>query len=341
VLLAALALMLVASALFLRADGIGWIIAARAVQGVATGAATSTFTAAIIELSSAKHRPMMTVLTSAAPVGGLALGALGGGIAAQFAADPTSVVFVSLAVALVAGIASVLAAEETADRRPGAVRSMVPSVAVPARARGWFASLAPLTAAGWMYSGLYLGLATRFDAAVFGVPAPAVNATVVALQPAAAAVAGILFASVQARAATRVGAILLSVGALAAIAALLTADLPVLVLAALIGGAGQGAAFGSSLRILGPLADNASRGGMFSGVYLIAYTAYGAPVLIAGFLTASLGLVAVSSLYASAVALLAATALVAVGSRVRRDRRSASSPDVHAPREREREPRNA
>jgi NADPH:quinone reductase-like Zn-dependent oxidoreductase len=31
------------------ASGIGWVIAARAVQGIATGAATSAFTASIVE----------------------------------------------------------------------------------------------------------------------------------------------------------------------------------------------------------------------------------------------------------------------------------------------------
>jgi MFS family permease len=35
--------------IFVRAPSIGWVIAARVVQGVATGAASSAFTAAIVE----------------------------------------------------------------------------------------------------------------------------------------------------------------------------------------------------------------------------------------------------------------------------------------------------
>ena len=317
VLIGALILMLAASGLFLRADSIGWIIAARAVQGIATGAATSTFTAAIIELASERRRPLMTALTSAAPVGGLALGAIGGGVAAQFSSNPTAAVFVSLGVVLLVGIASVIAADETADRHHGAVASLRPSLAVPIRARSWFAVLAPLVAAGWMFSGLFLGLAPRFDGAVFGITNGAVSAVVVALQPAAAAAAGMLFARVAARTAASIGAVLILIGAAAAGLAVLTSDLPLLIAAAAVGGAGQGAAFGSSLRLLGPLADNASRGGMFATVYLIAYAAYGLPVLAAGILSSTLGLSTVTALYAALVALLAATAAVGLASRAR------------------------
>ncbi|OJU41386.1 MAG: hypothetical protein BGN97_13260 [Microbacterium sp. 69-10] len=334
VLLAALTLMLLSSMIFLYADGIAGIIVARAVQGVATGAATSTFTAAIIELSSPRRRGFMTVVTSAAPVGGLALGAFGGGLAAEFSDDPTRTVFLSLGIAIVTGMAAVFLVDETAGRRPGAIRSLRPAVAVPADARAWFASLAPLTAAGWMYSGLFLGLAPRFDEALFGVADPAVNAAIVALQPASSAVAGILFTRMPARSATRVGASLLVVGAAGAVIALITADLPLMLLAALVGGAGQGAAFGSSLRLLGPLASNASRGGMLSGVYLIAYTAYGLPVLIAGALSAALGLLSVSALHAAVVGVLAATAFFAVGARARRDRADTPADDAFVPLER-------
>jgi MFS family permease len=49
VLLGALALELIAMVMFAIAPNIGWVIAARSLQGVATGAATSAFTAAVVE----------------------------------------------------------------------------------------------------------------------------------------------------------------------------------------------------------------------------------------------------------------------------------------------------
>jgi MFS family permease len=262
----------------------------------------------------------MTVLTSAAPVGGLALGAFGGGIAAQVAPDPTSAVFLTLGVVLLVGIAAVLAADETADRHAGALASLRPVLTVPTRARAWFVVLAPLTAAGWMFSGLFLGLGPRLDDGVFALGSGAASAAVIALQPAAAAVAGMLFARIADRRGTAIGAGLLFVGAVGAGVAVLTADLPLLVVAAVIGGAGQGAAFGSSLRILGPLADNATRGGLFAAVYLVAYAAYGAPVLVAGFLTDGLGLAPVGAVYAALVAVAAGVAAVGLTARARRER---------------------
>ncbi|MFJ2979341.1 MFS transporter [Curtobacterium sp. NPDC087082] len=320
VLIGALVLMLIASVLFLLADSIGWVIAARAVQGIATGAATSTFTAAIIELSSERHRRTMTVLTSAAPVGGLALGAFGGGIAAQFTPDPTAAVFLTLGVVLLVGVAAVLAADETADRHAGALMSLRPVLAVPGAARAWFAVLAPLTVAGWMFSGLFLGLGPRLDDGVFGIDGGTASAAVVALQPAAAAVAGMLFSRATARIATAVGAALLLLGAIGAGSAILSADLPLLVAAAVVGGSGQGAAFGSSLRILGPLADNATRGGLFAAVYLVAYAAYGVPVLVAGFFTGAVGLAGVGAAYAALVAIAAVAAGIGLTARSRRER---------------------
>ncbi|MGW2103016.1 MFS transporter [Streptomyces olivaceoviridis] len=321
VLVGAMLLLLVTSALFLAADGIGWIIAARAVQGMATGAATSTFTAAIIELAAPRHRPVMTVLTSAAPVGGLALGALFAGVAVQYSTHPTAVVFLGLTVVLLYGIASVLAAPETADRHPGVLASLRPRLSVARTARGWFWSLAPLVAAGWMFSGLFLGLAPSFDASVFGIRDAAVNGAIVAVQPMAAAVAGIGFGRLSAGRATRIGALLVFAGAVLTVTGVVTARLPLVVVGALLGGSGQGAAFGSSLRILGPLADNASRGGLFAAVYLVAYTAYGAPVLVAGIASDFVPLTATVAVYGLVVALLAASAVLSLALRSRRDDR--------------------
>ncbi|GGS55310.1 MFS transporter [Streptomyces griseoviridis] len=321
VLVGALVLLLLTSALFLLADGIGWIIAARAVQGMATGAATSTFTAAIIELASPRHRPMMTVLTSAAPVGGLALGALFAGVAVQFTSHPTAVVFTGLAVVLVYGVVSVLAAPETAVRRPGVLASLRPRLTVMPAARAWFWSLAPLVAAGWMFSGLFLGLAPSFDSSVFNIHSGAANGAVVALQPLSAAAAGMAFGRVEAERATRVGAALVLSGAVLAVSGVAAANLPLVITGALAGGAGQGAAFGSSLRILGPLADNARRGGLFAAVYLIAYTAYGVPVLAAGIASDAVGLSATVVAYGVLVAALAAVAGVSLTLRARKGSR--------------------
>jgi len=313
VLIGALALMVIASVLFLIANQqVGGVIAARAVQGVATGAATSTFAAAIVELSSQRRRRVMTAITSAAPVGGLAIGALVTGVIIDVVHDPTAIVFWTLMGMFVVGMISVVASKETSARSPGALASLLPLLRVSWRARRWFAALAPLTAAGWMFSGLFLGLAPTFDRTVFAVDSGAVNGIVVALQPASAAVFSLAFSGLRAEPAAMIGAGLIAAGALLAVAGVATAQLTIVGLGAIVGGAGQGAGFGSALRILAPLAKDSDRGGLFSAVYLIAYASYGIPVFAAGSLAESLDLRGIVLAYGAVVAALAAWALVSL-----------------------------
>ncbi|NOW00105.1 MFS transporter [Isoptericola chiayiensis] len=309
VLLGALGLMILASCLFLIDDGIEWVLVARALQGVATGAATSTFTAAIIELSSARRRPLMTVVTSAAPIGGLALGAVLTGASLDVVADSTRFVFALLIVSFVIGILAVHAARETSACVPGAIASLRPQLMVPHPARPVFAAVAPLVAAGWMFSGLFLGLGPTFDHVILGVDSGAGNGAFVALQPAAAALFGIPFARRPARRAASLGALLMLAGAALAVAGLLTAQLALVAIGAIVGGAGQGAGFGSSLRLLGDAADSTDRGGLFSAAYLVAYTAYGLPVLVAGWAADNFDLRIVLLVYGTVVAALSVWAL--------------------------------
>jgi len=322
VLIAALALMIVASVLFLVADNIGTVILARAIQGVATGAATSTFTAAIIELAPERHRRIMTVVTGSAPVAGLALGALATGLMLDIVEDPTTIVYSVLGAGFVVGLIAVLAARETAALSPGALASLRPRLAIPPAAKQWFVSLAPLVAAGWMFSGLFLGLAPSFDREVFGISDGALNGVIVALQPASAAVFSLLFSRIQAEWSARAGAALMLVGALLAITGIVSGEIFVTALGAIVGGAGQGAGFGASLRILAPLVSNAHRGGLFSAVYFIAYTSYGLPVLAAGLASNLVALTPIVIAYGAVVAGFALWAVLSTAASSRRERRA-------------------
>jgi MFS family permease len=66
VLIGALLVELGSMVMFLFAPSIGWIIAARVVQGLATGAATSTFSASLLELAPEKARRVAAIIGGAA-----------------------------------------------------------------------------------------------------------------------------------------------------------------------------------------------------------------------------------------------------------------------------------
>src|SRR5690606_18954825 len=80
VIIGSLALGVISLGIFVLAQDIGAIIAARALQGLSTGVVTSAFTAALVELARPGSR-VGPVIAAAAPVGGLGLGSLIGGIA--------------------------------------------------------------------------------------------------------------------------------------------------------------------------------------------------------------------------------------------------------------------
>ena len=112
VLIAAFVLEAASMALFLFADGVGWLLAARVVQGLATGALTSTLGAALLDLQH-RDRPLGAFINSASPGLGLSLGAVGAGLLVQFVPSPTDWVFGVLTVVfLLAAVGTLPAAGE-------------------------------------------------------------------------------------------------------------------------------------------------------------------------------------------------------------------------------------
>ncbi|MBB2967480.1 MFS transporter [Leifsonia aquatica] len=319
VLIGALALQVVAMLMFLFATDIGWIIAARSVQGVATGAAMSTFTAALVELAPEKQKKLGATIGSTAPVGGIALGAFFTGLAVQFASAPTVLVFVTLALLFAAGIVVVAASPETVRRRPGAVRSLVPRLVIPRAARGEFVGAIPLFLATWMLAGLFIGLSPSILHGVFHLDSGLLNGAIVAVPPAVGAVAGLALTRAPARRTTVWAMAAIVAGIVLAGAGIAAAILPLLFAGATVAGAGFGAGFSAMLRILAPLAPNDKRAELFAGIFLVSYLAYGVPALVAGELIATVGLLPTVLGYAVAIAAAAIVALVVQAARVRRE----------------------
>src|SRR5215469_13647329 len=116
VLVGALVVEFAAMLMFVFAPGIGWVIAARIVQGVATGAASSAFSAALVELAPPSHKRLGGILGAVAPAGGLGLGALLTGAAVQFTHQANLIVFASLAVIMALSTVTALLSAETVSR---------------------------------------------------------------------------------------------------------------------------------------------------------------------------------------------------------------------------------
>lgn len=318
VLIGALALQVVAMLVFLFAPDIGWIVGARAVQGVATGAAMSTFTAALVELAPERQKKLGATIGSTAPVGGIAIGAFLTGLAVQFVPQPTTLVFVTLAVLFAAGILVVVGSPETVTRRPGAVRSLIPRVLIPPEARSEFAGAIPLFLATWMLAGLFIGLSPSILHGVFHLDSGLLNGAIVAVPPAVGAVAGLLLTRAPARRTVVWAMAAIVAGVAIAAVGMATAALPLLFAGATVAGGGFGAGFSAMLRMLAPLAPNDQRAELFAGIFLVSYLAYGVPALVAGELIGWIGLLPTALGYSAAIAAAAIVALVVQALRSRR-----------------------
>jgi hypothetical protein len=295
---------------FVWAPGIGWVIAARIVQGLATGAASGVFTAAVVELAPLRHKRTGSVLGTVAPAGGLGLGALLTGFAVQFSAHPPELVFGTLAAIMVLGTVAVLLSEETVSRVPGALRSLVPSVQLPKAARGEFLRTMPVNAAAWMLAGLFMGLMPSIMRGVFHHTSGVLNGVTVFIAPGSAALAAAVLGQLAARRTTKVGIVAVLAGAAVIVLGIATALLPLIWLGGIVGGFGFGASFSGTLRAVGPLAHAHERAGLFAAVFLVAYLSFGLPVIIAGVLVTPLGLLPTVLGYGAVVLVVAAAGLV-------------------------------
>ncbi|MBV6699427.1 MFS transporter [Kitasatospora aureofaciens] len=311
VLIGSLVVELGAMLLFVFAVNIGWVIAARTIQGVATGAATSAFSASIVEHAPERHKKLATIITSVAPAGGLGVGALLTGATIQFSSHATLIVFTALAVVMAVGAGIAASSAETATPRPGAARSLIPRVVVPAAARREFLAGIPAHMAAWMLAGLFMGLVPTIIRDLLGLHSGLLNGATAFVEPAAAAVAGLFLGRLTARRTIVVGAVGVLLGTAVIESGVATGILALLWAGGIIGGVGFGASFSGAIRTIAPLAQPHRRAALFAAVYLVAYLSFGIPTIIAGLLIAPIGLLHTVLGYGIAVILAAALAILA------------------------------
>lgn len=311
VVLGAIVLEIVSVLLFWHADSVGWLVAARILQGIATGIATSALGAGLVDL----HRERGALINSVAPMVGLGVGGLGAAILVQFAPAPTQLVYELLLVAFGLQLLAAFFLPETAQRRPGALQSLWPSIDIPRQARATMLRVLPVNTAQWALGGFYFSLGPTLAAGVIGSSAPLVGGVLIAILCFSSAAMIALARSVAPRTATAAGAAGLAVGVLLTLAGIRWGWAPAALAGTLVSGAGFGAAFSGSLRSLVPLAQPHERAGLVAGFFAASYLAFSLPPIVAGLLTNRFGLQATAFGYGLGAAGLALIALLAMRAR--------------------------
>ena len=301
VIMGSLVLEIVALVLFWRADSVQWLLAARILQGIATGIATSALGAGLVDL----HRDRGSLINSVAPMLGLGVGGLGASLLVQFAPAPTRLVFDILLLVFALLLVAAAFLPETATRRPGAWRSLRPRVSVPESARATMLRVLPVSTASWALGGFYFSLGPTLARTLVGQGGPVVGGVMIGALSMASAAAVALVRKTPPPLAIRNGAATLAAGVLVSLVGLQGMWPAVALLGTVMAGAGFGSAFSGSLRSLVPLAAPQERAALMAGFFAAAYLAFSLPAIVAGLLTSRIGLHATALGYGSAIALLA------------------------------------
>jgi predicted MFS family arabinose efflux permease len=284
VLLPALGLTAMGSAVFLFAQDVGGLLAARVLQGLGVGAALGTAVATLTELEpTGDHRRAARVGATVAAMG-LAIGPLASGAFAEYGPWPTVLVFVVHLGLLVPALLGVWAMPQTVKEATLGEASPPPQrLSVPQGIRRPFALAAVAAFGAFSVVAVYMSVGPSVTEALLGVSSPMTAGAVVFALMGTSAVGQLGFRGWPIRRAVVVGPVLLAAGLSLIVTALFQESMPLFVVGTLVSGLGHGLAFLGSQQLVDWVAPESSRGAIFSTFYVFIYLGATLPALGVGF----------------------------------------------------------
>ena len=311
VLLAGLAGQIAAMAVFSTAGSVTALMAARVVQGIATGAAFGAMGAGLLDVD----RNRGAVANSFAPPLGTASGALASGIVVQYLPAPTHLVYLLLVGVFVLQAVGVALLPETVSRKPGALASMAPEFRLPRAARRPIAIAAPVLFAVWALAGFYGSLGPAITRSLVHSNSVVYGGLSLFVLAGAAALSALVLRNAPTRTvmtsgiATLVAGVALTLLAIGSGSGGTLSDIGFFAGSA-IAGFGFGSGFQGGIRLVVPLVEPHERAGVLSLLYVVSYLGMGVPSVIGGVLVVhGGGLLDTVREYGAAVIVLAAAAL--------------------------------
>ncbi|OII07295.1 MFS transporter [Curtobacterium sp. MCBA15_005] len=296
--------------LFAMADGVVALIVDRIVQGVSVGLLIGALGAALIDNSLERHPTMAGVLNGVIPPIALATGAMSSGALVQWGPAPEQLVYLLFGALLVLLVLALFVVPEQVQRRPGAFRSLRPTISVPRSSRRLFRGVAGSLVASWALGGMFLSLVPSALGTVFGITNHFAAGALIAVVTGVGALTGLAIQRMDTRRAVLLGLVALVLGPIVTVSFVFAHSLPGMVVGSAIAGVGFGAGFQAPLRMLLATAAPTHRAGLLSTIYVVSYLAFGVPSVIGGLLEPSVGLVPVIAGYGGFIVLAAVVALV-------------------------------
>ncbi|MET8352481.1 MULTISPECIES: MFS transporter [unclassified Micromonospora] len=308
VLAVAIAVQMVSLVVFVFANGVPALLAARLVQGLAAGAATGAIGAAMLDIDRARG----TLANSIAPGIGTGSGALLSALLIQFLPAPTRLVYVVLLVILLIQAVGIALMPETVTRMAGARQSLRPDIKLPRSVREPILVVVPVLFAVWALAGFFGALGPALVRALMNTSI-VVGGLVLFVFALFGSIAVLLLRNTAARTVILIGIAALILGMVVTLVAIMAESVPGFFVGLALGGVGFGGGFQGSLKTIMPLVEAHERSSVLSLLYLVCYIGFGLPTVIAGFLVVYAGGVPrTADEYSIAVILLALVALLGV-----------------------------
>jgi predicted MFS family arabinose efflux permease len=306
VLLVAIATLALAQAILLTEPPLGGLLAARAIQGLATGAFFGTCTAFLVDAAPLGRRGFVSVLGSISIRLGLGAGPGIGGLIAEYSDEPLRLPFELHLIALAAAALIVVTLPETVtvrSRRPLTLRLEVPSAE---RAVFWRV-LVPSGALFSLFDGVALSLIPVFLVRTLGVDNYALVGAAGFLVLVSGALSQIALPRLRPDRAIGWGLAAASAASLGVVAAAPAESAGLALAAVAATGAAAGLVFKGGLDLCTQIAPPQDRGKLISSYYVACYLGgFSVPLLLIGALADLMGLTAALAVLSGAAALGAA-----------------------------------
>jgi MFS family permease len=304
VLLAATGGLIAATVLYIVADSTAWLFAARAVQGLATGAALSAAGAALLDLHPRRDPAAVGLANGVAATAGIGLGILVSSSLVRIGFEPRVLPYAVVLVLAATAFAGAYWMPEPVLDRPG-FRLTVQRPRVPAVVRRPFVLAALAVLSSWSIAALFFSLGPQLALDLFHSTNVIVSGVGIVALAASATIAQVLTARAAPWVATSVGSVALATGTLMIVLAAASDSSVLYVAGSIVGGAGFGAAFLGGLRALVAAIPPEYRAAVLAAFYVAAYGSLSVPAVLAGVVVTHVSLQSTFEIFGIAVSAIA------------------------------------
>jgi MFS family permease len=309
VLLVALGLLMVSTALFFFASSVAWLFVARGLQGLATGAAISSASAALLDLHARRDPWGVGLANAVSSSAGIALGILVVSVLVQLAPAPRMLPY-----AVLCGLIAIAFAgaywmpEPVTDRRP--LRLTVERPHVPASVRGPFVLAGLAVVSSWSLGGLNFSLGPALGARLFDSDNTVLAGIGIVALGTTAAISQLMLGRTPPWLSACLGSVALAGGVILVVVATAVESSAVYLVGWAVCGVGFGIGFLGGLRGLVGAIPAEHRASVMSAFYIVAYAAISVPAVLAGLVVDDLGLQTTFELFGVIVVVISFVAAV-------------------------------